>query len=199
MKSVNIPNDITEDVSYLAAIISGDGTMTKYFIKISDRKKENIRFLENLIKNTFRVNSSMRQESENKWILEVDSKELVDYFNKKFQIPIGKKSENIKVPEIIKLSSEEIRKAYIQGWLDAEGYPENWNKPNTDKIFVRIRFGCKSKDVTDWINNEIRKMEIKVSNIWYNSKTFRFQIAEKNSVINFARYVGFRYPTKRVF
>ncbi len=37
MKPLNIPEELTTDVSYLAGIISGDGTMAKYFIKIYSR------------------------------------------------------------------------------------------------------------------------------------------------------------------
>ncbi len=81
--------------------------------------------------------------------------------------------------------------------MDAEGSFEKWKKPHTNKIFPRIRFCCKSRDVIDWISKEMEDLRIDVSEIWYSSKVFRFQIAKKNSVYHFINDIGFRYPTKR--
>jgi intein-encoded DNA endonuclease-like protein len=196
MKPVNIPAELTTDVSYLAGIISGDGTLTKYFIKISDGSEVNVRFLEKLTKEIFRINSHVRQESDNKWTIEFDSRILVKYFNERFEIPIGNKSESVSVPEVIKSSDLDVRISYIQGWIDAEGYLENWKKPHTDKSYRRINFCTKSRDVIDWIAKEVKDLGIEVSNVWYSSKVFRFQIARKDSVCRFIKDVGFRYPTK---
>ena len=87
----------------------------------------------------------------------------------------------------------------MQGWFDAEGYLENWKNPKTKKLYNRVRFGCKNKNVVLWLRRELEKLNIEVSKIWYNSKTYRFQIGQKKSVDIFLSLIGFRYPTKTVF
>ena len=181
------------DLAYLVAIISGDGTVTKYYIRISDKKKENIWYIKKLL-DSLGVKSYSRQESKKKFIIEINSKGFVDYLKRNYNIKQGKKI-GITIPKRVRQNNK-MRNAYIQGWFDAEGYPERWRNPKTGKTYIRIRFGCKNRNIVLWLKVELEKLNIKVSKIWYNSKTYRFQIGKKESVGAFLNIVGFRYPTK---
>ena len=185
-------NNKTE-LAYLVALILGDGTVTKYYIRISDGKIENMRFVEKIF-NKLDIKTHLKQENERKFILEINSKKFIDYLKKNYGVVRGKK-RRITIPKSIK-SFKEIR-AFMQGWFDAEGYLEKWKHPKTKIAYSRIRFGCKNKNVVLWLKTELEKLGIYVSKIWYNSKTYRFQIGQRKSVDSFLNLIGFRYPTKR--
>jgi len=184
------------DLAYLTALISGDGTVTKYYIRISDKHKKNLQYIKLLLKNN-NIKSYLKREKPRKFILEINSRKFIEYLDIMFGIKQGIKKKII-IPKN-NLTLFKIKKAYMQGWFDAEGYIENWKKPKTKKIYLRVHFGCKNRNVVLWLKKELERLNMKVSKVWFNSKTYRFQIGQQESVNAFLKIIGFRYPTKTVF
>ena len=69
------------NLAYLVAIISGDGTVTKYYIRISDRYRKNIQYLKLLFKN-LGIKTYLKKETDKKFILKINSKKFIDYLKR---------------------------------------------------------------------------------------------------------------------
>lgn len=182
------------DLAYLMGLISGDGNIQHYFIRIVDGQRENLEYVEALIKNQFNIPTRLRKESDNKWYLEINSKIICEFFDKVLEIPIGNK-EKVAVPSLIKESNDEIKFAYIKGWIDAESSVEKWFK-SKEKWYPRICFKVKNKKIWEWIIQELENKNIIVSKFIDIEYSFRFQILKLESLKLYVNYIGFLYPTK---
>ncbi len=196
-KKINIPTTLTNDLAYLIAVISGDGNLTKYFIKITDSDARNLSQIKIIVKGIFGVDIKIRKQSDHKWTVEIDSKTIVDYFNNAWDIPIGNKATKLRIPNAINNADFEIKKAYVQGWFDTEGGIEKWVNPKTKKWYTRVGFTCKNKEIITWLKKELENRDIRVTNIWYSSRAFRFKIGQFKSVKNFMITFGLRHPIKK--
>lgn len=181
--------------AYLAGIISGDGNLQEYFIQITDQYEENLKLTKDLFYREFGVPVSLRKITENKYVIEICSKLIVDYFADILKIQKHTK-QNQKVPEIIQHGNEKIKIAYIRGWMDAEGNIEDWHR---DKIhqYVRINFKIKDKNIVNWISEELMKNSITHNVRKDKEGMYRIQIASKKSVLRYYNKIGFTFPKKK--
>jgi len=130
MNKVRIPKIITKDIAYLAGFISGDGHLCfrkdkhEYSIFCSGNLENERIFYESFIKNIFirifNIVPKTRINIKNKTItLVVYSKNLLFYFSKVCEIPIGAKSGKVRIPNKFK-NFNTLKKAFIQGFVDAD-------------------------------------------------------------------------------
>ena len=55
------------------------------------------------------------------WRIVFESKEILLFLNKVFEIPLGRKSEKVKVPSVIFSSDSNCKKAFIKGLFYSDG------------------------------------------------------------------------------
>lgn len=181
-------------ISYLSGLISGDGNIQKYFTRIVDEHKENLICVDSILKEQFSLPTKLRKEYDKKWLLEINSRIITEFFNKVLEIPIGSKNK-IEIPTLIKESRPEIKHAYIKGWMDAEGSVEQWFKTK-DKWYPRICFKVKNKEIWEWITKELQILNIHISKFIDKEESYRFQISRAESINLYFKHIGFFYPTK---
>jgi intein/homing endonuclease len=127
-KLTTIPLHLCEKIAFLAGVIIGEGHLkiSKKQIAIELTEKELIKEIQKTFKLLFKRNFNIKEVKKRKkrkqsYSLVADSKALHNLFNQVFEIPIGKKSHIVKIPEIIKDSSKRIKLSFLRGILVTEG------------------------------------------------------------------------------
>lgn len=180
-----------------AGLISGDGTLQDYFIQITDQYKENLKFVKTLFEKEFKIPITLRKINDRKYVIEISSKLLVDYFAEILKVQ-RKTKINQEVPEIITNNKDRIKFSYIKGWMDAEANIERWNKTQ-DRWYVRINFKVKDKRIVEWMSKELKKIKIKNNVRQQKDGCYRMQIASQKAVLYYYKIIGFSYPRKREY
>lgn len=124
-KEIIVPKEINLEIAELLGAYIGDGTITKYFIRIAGDKrfdKSYFKYLSGLFKKNFGVTATITEvAATNQLSLEIRSLKLIQYFTKTFDLALGDKIRNkTKIPECI-LQSEDLTKACLRGLMDTDG------------------------------------------------------------------------------
>jgi len=127
-KETIIPLKITKELSFIVATIIGDGHLRKskkqILIELTDINllKQIQIYCIQIFNRKFSINPvKQRINRKPSWQIPMDSKAIYNLFNQTFEIPIGKKSHIVKVPEFIKTSNKKIQKSFLQGIMLTEG------------------------------------------------------------------------------
>jgi len=121
IKKVRMNTKLAEFVG----IILGDGTISKYFIRISLnslKETDYANYISKLVNELFGIESSITKEK-NKNTLNVKfySKNLVDFLKNKLNLPLGDKIKNrAKIPQII-FSDKILMLSCLRGLVDSDG------------------------------------------------------------------------------
>lgn len=126
LKKIKIPL-FNERLAEFVGVYLGDGTMTKYFIRISGDSRYDLFYfqhLQNLIYELFKLESAIakdRRPNVNSIYLTIYSKELSSFFERKLDIKPGHKiKNNALIPEEI-LTNPELSLACLRGLIDTDG------------------------------------------------------------------------------
>jgi hypothetical protein len=127
-KRTKIPLRLSKDLAFLIGAIIGDGHLrkSKYQIIIELTDKDLLQEIVNIFNNIFERTFNLREVKErpNKkksWQIAVDGKSIFNLFNKVFEIPAGKKSHKVIVPNEIKKANKTIKSSFLKGILLTEG------------------------------------------------------------------------------
>ena len=127
-KETKIPLKLTKELSFLVATIIGDGHLRKskrqILIELTDISllKRIQEYCIQTFNRKFNINPvKLRLGKKPSWQIPMDSKAIYNLLNQTFEIPIGKKSHIVKVPEFIKKSNKKIKKSFLQGIMLTEG------------------------------------------------------------------------------
>ncbi len=137
-RGITFPEELTEDLAELIGIVVGDGhlsviersnfmvkkfTQSAVYISGNKNEKEYLDYVSILFKNLFNCDFSYREDKRSDAVLLTKySKGIVNYLNQVCKIPIGKKSNIVKVPSIILNSSNNIKYAFLRGLADTDFY-----------------------------------------------------------------------------
>ena len=119
------------------------------------------------------------------------------FFNKVFEMPIGYKKGKIRIPAIIKEASLSIKKYFVIGFFDGDGY--------CNKTFLRRNFtpvvsvSQASRKMLEDIKEILLEGGVhmnlikrtRANHIWYELNT-----KDRQQIRNFRKSFGFRYRTK---
>ncbi len=127
-KKTRIPLIIDEELSFFVATIIGDGHLRrdKFQISIELSNKELINYIQNicliLFKRKFNINiTKLREGKKQTYRIIISNKAIYNLLNIVFNIPRGKKSEIVRIPEIILNSNKSIKSAFLIGIMLTEG------------------------------------------------------------------------------
>ena len=131
-KIIGIPLSITPNLTFLAGVIMGDGHLRKdkFGISIEMISKTILTLVQQNFEKVFLFNVKIKRKKERigkkqSWKIEFKSKVIWLLFNRLFEIPFGKKTDKIKVPEIIFNSDLICKKCFIEGLFLADGGIKN--------------------------------------------------------------------------
>ena len=121
-KKTFIPLNLTEELSFFTATIIGDGHLKKskkqISIELSNKKLlQNIqKTCKNLFKRSFNIRAvKLRKAKKQSWHMNIDNKAIYNLLNQVFEVPIGKKTHIMHVPELIKKANKSVKSAFLEG------------------------------------------------------------------------------------
>jgi len=116
-KAVKIPPQIDEELGYLTGAIISDGHLSKSYIDISCYEKDSKEFVKTCLINKFGKFDSYYNDNR----IYLCNLFIPFFFNKVFSIPIGKKSNTVRIPEAIFKSDNIVMASFIKGLFDGDG------------------------------------------------------------------------------
>ncbi|MDO8428592.1 MAG: LAGLIDADG family homing endonuclease [Candidatus Diapherotrites archaeon] len=123
-----VPKQLTSEMAFLVGAILGDGHLGDRTVSFELTDEELIQKITAIANKLFQTDFAhkkrirlIRPNRKNSFTLYLDSKVITRFFNKFFEIPIGKKSDIIIVPSLIKSSSKEIQEAFLAGIFETDG------------------------------------------------------------------------------
>lgn len=168
-QETQIPLELGEELSFLSALIIGDGHLkkSKFQISFECTNRDLVIFLRTICKRLFNrefnINDvKLRPLKKQSFHMCIDSKAIYNLLNLVFEIPIGKKSDIVKIPLIILNSKDEsIKAAFILGIMATEGGNRRRG----------LGLSSASKELRDNTMTTLESMGIKVlTDEWTNSK-----------------------------
>lgn len=116
---------LNEELAELIGVYLGDGTLTKYFMKISGDYRYDLpyfNYLSKLIFNLFGLKSKISKENKrNTAYLTIFSKNFCSFFKDKYNFDYGDKIKNkSKIPEVI-MKDKKLSVACLRGLVDTDG------------------------------------------------------------------------------
>ncbi len=157
-----IPLQINEGLAFLTGIILGDGHLTKSKKRIA-LEMTNLKTIiatKNIIQNIFEIKIGVHKRLDKR-----ENRQLRYYFYiynsmiyhllNQLGIPIGKKSDIVYVPYLIKNSKDSIKKAFLLGVFCAEGGKRRWKYYGLSSSSQKFRDGV--YDLLKDLKIEVRK------------------------------------------
>jgi len=127
-KEIRIPFLLNNLLSFFTATIIGDGHLkkSKQRTSIELSNIELIKYIQKVCKELFnrefKIHSVKPREGRKQtYYIAMDSKAIHSLLNKVFEIQIGKKSNIVYIPSLIKKSSDSIKSSFLMGIMFTEG------------------------------------------------------------------------------
>lgn len=123
-KILTIPTYLNENFSEFLGYIIGDGHIEKNYVEVTTENIEVINRLKELSKCLFNINPSIKKDIRTKNLYKVifSSKTLVKILSI-FNLNPGKKGRNLKVPNQIQKSNDDVIKSFIKAYFDCDSSP----------------------------------------------------------------------------
>tara|TARA_Y100000310_G_scaffold335109_1_gene416351 strand:+ start:347 stop:1372 length:1026 start_codon:yes stop_codon:yes gene_type:complete len=195
-KKIKLPKILDADLSYLLGVIFGDGhladpdrsydNVTTYNseLRITDQYRETFDVLNEMFRSLFDYTPALYSEQSNVgkffYRFVIRSKPLHRFFMVVCGMPVGNKSGNLFLPEIIRSAPPELQKWFISGFFDADGcIPIIGNK----RPVVQIT------QYDSEILKEIISMSSKLGINWCGPYNYKYQYNNCNIRINQEREI----------
>jgi len=127
-EKIKVVDKINENLAKIMGTIIADGHLRKrksargfhYELIVREEYKSNLNALSNWIYNIFKIKTTPIKK-DNHYFIYISNKIVFNFFNLVIKIPKGNKSGIVTVPESIKKSNLEIKKAFLQGIFMFDG------------------------------------------------------------------------------
>lgn len=210
---MKIPKKVTPDLAYISGVLAGDGSISvreekyDYCLKCVGNPKNEKKFysliLKKLFKKVFDIDIKPKlYDSKTTYGFCIWSKSLINFLNQKLDIPIGSKYDKLKIHSTFKKSNNLV-KNYIQGLADTDFCLSLKRRYRKAQYYPVIEGVSKSKKFMKEISNELKKMELNVSESEISTydervkkkiKVSRIDIYGHNELVKWMKLIGFRNP-----
>jgi len=130
-KIVKAPKFLTKNLCKTVGAVIADGHLTKhikksgspsYLISVDDESKDNLDRFCKWMKEEFETKIRPKYSRKNNyWRVDFGNKIIYRYLNKLFEIPIGKKHEIVKTPNLIKFADLSMKISFLNGLFLFDG------------------------------------------------------------------------------
>ncbi len=198
---MKFPTTISEDLSYCAGLILGDGTLAgessnekgNWNVSILFDDTNHQKIYDEIVKKEFNISPRHYKDKRNCWTSIFSSKSTHWFWRSFFDMHHGYKANKITIPtRILESKNEKLKAAVLQGLFDSDGsitrrgciqYASTSAKMIEQVSEILAHFGIPHRKSV-WLKNE------KVLPL------YSIVIARKSSVLSFAQHIGFRHPRK---
>lgn len=185
-----------DNLSSLAGLIASDGHL--------DKSYHGIRFItadQGMLKQFLQLTSNYKKKiwksrsgfGSKRYLVYIYDKNLKAILNKRYKIPLGKKSSKLIIPKNLPLKE---KFNFLKGLFSGDGSISFDNKKG--KRYMQIIFWTKSKKLANQINTIFKKTGI-ISGLNYSKlkDQCRLTIRNHDSLIKFKNLIGFIHPRKQ--
>jgi len=206
---IKLPKYITWKLLYFIGYLYGDGCISglescsknsEFALRFEDEYKEHIEKVVVPIAGELfgRKCKISKHTTANSYNFKIQSKVLHIFVNKIFEMPLGKKLDSLRVPEIIKKLPFELKKYFIIGLFDADGYVTNVEKFDKKIKDTRVSLFQKSGPLVEWVRNELEKEGISFGKrVYKDTGGFLISTTKKETIIGFHKKLNFLHPVKK--
>lgn len=203
-------NEITPEISEIAGLFAADGSMQKEHICFWGNPKADRDFydkhLTKLFYNAFKINIRPHEKQSNYvYGFYICKKEIINFFNKVLEFPIGKKTYTVKVPKIIYHNdNKDILRAFLRGFLAGDGcltFDKRRGKAQEILKIVhtypRIQITSVSKEIILQLSQMLLKLNIKNTIHKRENKkenevdSYMLQVSGKSRLNKWIKEIGF--------
>ena len=192
--------EMTKELAELAGIMCGDGCLSskkqKYMVYISGHKQDDKEYHEITTKRLFLYlfNKEIRiqeRKKENTLFIRFSDKKIFHMLNS-IGIPIGKKYDNLKVPDWI-INNSDLSFCFVRGLADTDGSIVFSKQHRNMRYYPRIEITSKSRSFLEEV------FSILVSNGFYGSLSkkgpyYRLEIPGFKNLDKWLKLIGFNNP-----
>lgn len=215
LRKIKLPKNLTPKLAEIMGIIIGDGhldhhkkyrTTTMYSVCIGGSSAEDMDYYKNKINplffKLFNLKFTFLFRRNDELILRLYSKAITTFI-KNLGIKAGNKLFNNHVPNIILISDDEIKKSFLRGLFDTDGYlsfKKDYKGFHSKPI---ISITMKSKILADQVRELLEFFELNphlsFRKDYYEKRKktyvrYRIEMAGKKTLKNFLELIGFRNP-----
>jgi len=182
---VIFPSKPTNELTQIIGYLIGDGFFhSPRNIRFKDERKDVLNEYSNLFKKTFNLNGTIYQRKGH-YVLDINSKYLVDWFNKNIPVLFNKTGKE-KIPDFIFKSSKKQISHFLRGIYDAEGCVASSARQvcigmTNEKLIKNLQFLLLKFGILATFSKSKRKK-------W--STSFHLRINDKKSLDRFKKYIG---------
>jgi len=206
LKKIKIPL-LNEELAEFIGVYLGDGTLTKYQIKIAGDYRYDLPYYDYLLKiifETFNIRASIHKtKNHNTSILLISSKNICSFLNEKFKLKYGHKIRNKTVIPKKILNNEKLSIACLRGLIDTDGYIGRRGRNGSQFC---IQFGSHNKYLLEQVYNLGKKLGIftfcdKVgcgTNKWENIDEY-FKIVGSSNLRHIIRFHLRKFRNKTIY
>ncbi|XRO77181.1 glutamine--fructose-6-phosphate transaminase (isomerizing) [Methanocaldococcus sp. 10A] len=191
---VKFPKTPTPELLQIVGYIIGDGYFpSNRMLRLKDERKEVLIKYNQLFKTVFNLEGNIKKGEGNYYILEINSKYLVDWF--KENIPeLFNKTGHERTPEFVFRLNNDLVASYLGGIFDAEGYIG----VNAKQIGIGMTSECLIKEIQFLLLRlGILASYLKIEREEKNWNDFhKLLISDKKSFELFKKYIGFTAKDK---
>lgn len=213
-KGLFLPSKLTEDLAYICGVLIGDGHLgfrkekKDYFIKCVGHPDDEKGLYDDIIapafKRVFGIEIKPKlYDNKTTYGFQIYSKSLLTFFSEFVGLPIGKKSDIIRIPDIIK-KSDRMTRAFVRGYADTD-FCLTLKKRYRDKPYYPVILGVsKSKEMMKEVANYLEINGFNVSRDfdrkYYDHRvnkqtiTHRLQLYGHSQLILWMKEIGFSSP-----
>jgi len=167
IKGLILPREITKELAYFCGVLAGDGSIgfrekkKEYCIKCVGNPKDEIEYydilLKDLIKKLFNIDIKLKfHDKRTTYGFSLYPKSILKYLTEFIGLPLGKKYDSLKIPEIF-LEDKDLVRNFISGVADTD-FHLSIKKRN----YPVIKGVSKSKSFIEEIKNFLEKENFKV-------------------------------------
>lgn len=201
---IQLPRKIDEKIAYFVGLVVGDGHLaghqmivkgawTIHFCNGDERFVKSIYapLVEDLFGITPPVRKIVRKDGRSYFGVSFASKVVHRLLTNIFQLPAGMKCNKVKMPQILKLSTPEIKASFLRGLFDTDGSIVN----------RKIKFATTSKSLCREIATELESFGFspKVYE-WIKSKKylklFEVRLVRQKDILRFHELISPLHPKK---
>lgn len=181
--NITLPAKLDEDLAEFVGIVVGDGHLNYevreksrfYSVTISCNFTEDMEYFKRTINpifgKLFNTNLSVIKNKNLNYFNAVKcSKSIVNFLSLNFSIPIGNKTSNIKIPQIIMSSNSSIKSAFIRGISDTD-FSLSFRNQGKLHDYPIIKGSFKSKILVEDLNKVLRNFGLSTY-VCFNESNF---------------------------
>ena len=188
---VKFPKKLTVELAEFLGLVIGDGHLDKLKLEFYNSNE----FLRNKYISLVRVFGLNYRvfKSKTTSVVQINSRVLNNILNKVFDIPFGKKSDKVCIPEKILKSGEKILAGFLRGYFDTDGYVSQ------KKSLREIELATASKLMSEQLKLVLLRFGVVsfVKPKEVNGKRYYRILIRGKFVKNFAKEIGFNHLCKK--